>query len=1300
MCEFEIDPRPETVVPELKNANPSHDSQRLRWILGLLCAMCLTAYGCFGRSSDSEQQDGTTSGSSGESEAMLVQVKTALASAENLEAEAAVEQWTKIRSERPDDPSVALNLALSAVLRVDELTATATDSVKSAEERKAARQKVNAALSKARSAIADYETNSGDEITSIWMASRLGAHEATLLGKSIGKSLRNDLFDELASVAAKPIAEEPKAVMLGGPIVELLEKMTDPVDGLPERLRSKAAATLIRLSDAHPENLFLAAKALSLAIENRSPRTSELVGRNWRLAKAVEPTLAAYTRPIGVTPEELTQRITSAVDNDDWSKAQQSFILWSNILNPLEIVRADRRKASPHPLDRLNFETVRQLSASLAKENPIRASAEGLPAFDDLPTEVSAKLLLALDADLDLQMDLITVGEENEVQFLQRDQQGNWRSQATLPFDDPVEGLVAADLFMVDSSDSDRIKATSRSDDPSKNFAAKARHNSLPSVMVYGSFGVRLLQVDTENRRGDGVLSVVSGETGLEDVTNATCVTVGDLEGDGDLDLVVATQERPLRIFVNRGNRTFFEADVGTVSVDEGDAVEALVIADLDRDIDLDVITLHRSGKIGQLENLLHLQFHLRYIEEIPALPVSSDDESLMLAVEDVDSNVGWDILAACEKQSLIAFANSSDIGVWAIDRVETGRGFGTRPVLADLDNDSFFEWVGSGFAARVGPWGISVIESELGIQEASSELQAIDLGDDGALDLVAVEGSTVTTKINPDRNEAHQMTVRFKGIADNAAASGRVNHYAIGSVLELRFGPHFRTRIVRKPSTHFGLGGFAKVDSIRVIMPNGLTQSVREPPVDSLVEEEQTLKGSCPYLYAWNGDKFEFVTDCLWAAPLGLQVAAGVVQKDRPWEYLKIDGRFVRPNADGLYELRMTEELWEVAYVDHVELLAVDHPADVEVFTNEKVGPPAIAQPTIFAFDDETKIQPTQSFDRKGREITKLLRPDDENYVKGFDRRLRQGLCEPHWIDVDFGEKATSKLAATQGENSSNDARVYLVLRGWILPTDTSLNIQIDQNPELPPIEFPSVWVPDASEDEGWKRVIEYMGFPGGKTKTIVVDVTEQILAEDPRLRVRTSAQIYWDSASLVVQSDVPTVVSQVSPLVDASVGFHGFSNKIKESVHSPETYEYDAADSLPKWPPLRGRLTSEGECTELLSAWDDSMVVISGGDEIRMRFRPPENAPPEGWRRDFVLHCVGWDKDADLNTLTGQSIGPLPIKDMSDYPPNAASQPRFDSVRDLNESDRRRRQSFRAFWRGDGGRAYKPFLAPIAQN
>ena len=92
--------------------------------------------------------------------------------------------------------------------------------------------------------------------------------------------------------------------------------------------------------------------------------------------------------------------------------------------------------------------------------------------------------------------------------------------------------------------------------------------------------------------------------------------------------------------------------------------------------------------------------------------------------------------------------------------------------------------------------------------------------------------------------------------------------------------------------------------------------------------------------------------------------------------------------------------------------------------------------------------------------------------------------------------------------------------------------------------------------------------------------------------------------------------------------------------------------------------------------------MVVIGAGDEIRMLFTLPESAPPEGWTRDFILHSVGWDKDADLNTLSGQTIGPLPYRDMRQYPPPASEDAKSRQLEQRNRDHLQRSQAFRSFW------------------
>jgi hypothetical protein len=595
-----------------------------------------------------------------------------------------------------------------------------------------------------------------------------------------------------------------------------------------------------------------------------------------------------------------------------------------------------------------------------------------------------------------------------------------------------------------------------------------------------------------------------------------------------------------------------------------------------------------------------------------------------------------------------------------------------------DLDNDSWTDLIMFGdqgvSVLQGGPEKLELLKLEKIAAGKIDGLTLAEMNGDGLYDLCYISDGKLLFAANVTSDAGNYIDVQMKGIDDNA--TGRVNHFAIGSVFELRFGPHYRAKTVTERTTHFGIGKLDAADTLRAILTNGITQNIIDPKINVTLVEEQTNKGSCPFLYGWDGEKFAFVTDCLWAAPLGLQYAMGKVIPDRPWEYLKVDGKFLSPR-DGHYEIRLTEELWEVAYFDHVSLIAVDHPADVEIWTNEKVGPPDVVQPTTFAIRNGRKV--VSAVDTSGNDCASLLENRDQQYVKGFDQRLRLGLCPPHWVDLDLGPV------------EAND-RVLLIMTGWILPTDTSLNIQIDQNPNLPAVEPPAVWIPgqgsEGSKTDGeWELAIPAMGFPGGKTKTIVVDLTGKLNADDPRVRIKTNAQIYWDAAEVVVNPESVEVVSTALTMVDARVAYRGFSAILRHDIHQSPRYDYHQASKAAKWPPLAGRVTREGDCLSMLAEWDDEMVVLGSGDEIQIRFEVPTDPLPEGWTRDFVLHSVGWDKDADLNTLHGQNIGPLPFKAMTAYPPKPSDADAAERVERINEWQLTREQNFRKFW-------YKPVL------
>src|SRR5690606_15101754 len=135
-----------------------------------------------------------------------------------------------------------------------------------------------------------------------------------------------------------------------------------------------------------------------------------------------------------------------------------------------------------------------------------------------------------------------------------------------------------------------------------------------------------------------------------------------------------------------------------------------------------------------------------------------------------------------------------------------------------------------------------------------------------------------------------------------------------------------------------------------------------------------------------------------------------------------------------GEYRLQITEELWEAAYFDHVKLIAVDHPADVDVYTNEKVGSAELAAHKIHTVR-HPKL-PVSIRDQAGRDWLPQLAQRDEQYTRNFERKIAQGLCDEHYLEFDLGEL-------------SNPQRITLFLAGWIRPTDTNINVALDQNPD-----------------------------------------------------------------------------------------------------------------------------------------------------------------------------------------------------------------------------------------------------------
>jgi len=136
----------------------------------------------------------------------------------------------------------------------------------------------------------------------------------------------------------------------------------------------------------------------------------------------------------------------------------------------------------------------------------------------------------------------------------------------------------------------------------------------------------------------------------------------------------------------------------------------------------------------------------------------------------------------------------------------------------------------------------------------------------------------------------------------------------------------------------HAGLGRYPKVDWLRIIWPDAVLQAELEIAADTVmtVSEVQRKGSSCPYLFAWNGERFDFVADFGGVGGLGYMVAPGQYASPDPTEYIPIPK--LVPLGDQ-YVVQTLTMLEEITYFDEAKLIAVDHPPGTSVCPNEMMA-------------------------------------------------------------------------------------------------------------------------------------------------------------------------------------------------------------------------------------------------------------------------------------------------------------------------------------------------------------------------
>ena len=738
-----------------------------------------------------------------------------------------------------------------------------------------------------------------------------------------------------------------------------------------------------------------------------------------------------------------------------------------------------------------------------------------------------------------------------------------------------------------------------------------------PRVLALSKAGLSLakgLVGDPEGSKGKDYESILTGAV--------TPVALADLDADGDIDIAVGGGKTPL---TNVGKLQFVQEDAlyktGPVPGQLTNA-KAVAVADIQRDQLSDLLILRGDALVVAAGSPAGFR---------EASRLTAGGGANGLAVGDFSNDGRLDV--ALLMQDAIRFVWNLDArGATPAATQDVKLAGGPRQARAtDYNNDGLLDLLvvpADGQAIMLRNQGNRNFTGQpLGRwpkPAAGARLIAGDFDKDGREDLayVTAEG-TMAFAHNATEGVGNSIALFAHGV--RAAPSGLMTQ------IEVRRGSSYAYAQSPGGVLRIGIGKGNYVEILRLEWTNGFIENKLK--IDAAVtpyvfKESERISGSCPSLFVWNGEKFDYLTDSFISGPMGVPLDRGIYFPVRDREMLAIPGDRVKLR-DGRMDIRLTEELHESVFLDRAKLLVADHPNGTEVYPNYRLAPaPAPAEPFYVVGD---LVAPARATGSDGSDLTAILAKVDKVHADFFARSQNPGFAEPHWITFDIPDNV---------EPASVDA---LLATGWFFYFEsTSMIAQAQRNGPHLPWPWLEQFVEGAWQDVG------PVGIPAGKGKTAVAPLKGQLKSR--QLRIRSGISIYWDRIAFGLGSGVKTAQTSEAKLAESTMRFHGFSAL---TSRNPEQFDYYSIHYAALWNPMRGHFTAYGPIAPLVEAADGQYALFGSGDEIALSFKIDQPPPLPGLTRTYLLELVGYVKDGDHYTAHAGGVDPMPYLGMDQYPP-----------------------------------------------